>query len=85
MRKCIICHAPIEPANPDRPARRDKLTCGTTCRKRLQRLKAGGRMPRLLLPGQLELPLPLTGDITALSSAPTNRQPPDRPGSTITG
>lgn len=79
MKRCIICKEPLPRSHTGRRHRWDKTVCGATCRKRLQRIKATGRIPRTLLPGQLQLPL--TSDVTALGSIQPNRQPQDAPGS----
>jgi len=74
MKRCLICKDPIPPGdNLTRRPRRDKVCCGATCRKRLQRLRAHGHVPRTLCIGQMELPY----------SPPPDRQPQDRSGSPI--
>lgn len=79
MKKCLICKEQIPSRNKNGTIRKDQKCCGATCRKRLQRLRAQGHLPRQVLPGQLNLPE--TGDVTPISDLTPKRQPQNAPGS----
>lgn len=77
MRKCLICGDDLPLRSLGRPPKRTRRTCSAACRKRLQRARASGKAPRLLLRGQQELTGTSAEDLG--DAALTNRQPQDRP------